>query len=109
MLTVAFMQLILPNKRVSTLFCFRAHLNDLENILPFLLIALFFIGTNPDPVLTQWLFHVFTAARYMHTIAYVFGKSTVFRVLSYFTGLSINIGLGVMSTYAYYKHAHPFV
>ena len=28
----------------------RAHLNDLENVIPFVLLSLLYVGTNPDPI-----------------------------------------------------------
>jgi len=47
------------------LFCIQvrsAHLNDLENVIPFVLLSLLYIGTNPDPVTALWHFRVSLAA-----------------------------------------------
>lgn len=48
----------------------RAHLNDLENCIPFLLAALFYILADPDPDVAGWLIRVGVLSRYCHTIVY---------------------------------------
>ncbi|XP_059474175.1 prostaglandin E synthase-like [Neocloeon triangulifer] len=48
----------------------RAHLNDLENIPPFLCISFLYILTDPEPKLARNLFLGFTAARICHTLVY---------------------------------------
>nr|AHC08053.1 micorsomal glutathione S-transferase [Locusta migratoria] len=48
----------------------RAHLNDLENISVFFIVALAYVLTNPPPVLAINLFRAFTVARIGHTIVY---------------------------------------
>ena len=47
-----------------------AHLNDLENILPFLVLGLLFVGTNPSLSWARTLFRVFTTGRFLHTFVY---------------------------------------
>lgn len=49
----------------------RAHLNDLENIPPFWVVAALYLTTGPSAFLATWLFRLFTACRIMHTIVYV--------------------------------------
>ncbi|KAK2551460.1 Microsomal glutathione S-transferase 1 [Acropora cervicornis] len=49
----------------------RAHQNDLENIPIFLLIALLYTLLNLSPVRGIWCLRIFTAARFLHTIAYL--------------------------------------
>lgn len=49
---------------------FRAHLNDLENILPYLFVGLFYVLTNPSPTSAILLFKVAAIARIVHTIVY---------------------------------------
>ncbi len=52
----------------------RAHRNDLEAVLPFLVIG--FLAARIGAVgydLAWWLFTTFTAARVLHTITYAFG------------------------------------
>ncbi|OXA60009.1 microsomal glutathione S-transferase 1 isoform X1 [Folsomia candida] len=48
----------------------RAHLNDLENILPFIFLATLFCFTNPGIEFARCLFQLFTIARIGHTIFY---------------------------------------
>lgn len=48
----------------------RAHLNDMENILPFLSIGLFYVLTDPNPLVATNLFRVATVARFLHTFVY---------------------------------------
>lgn len=49
----------------------RIHRNDLENILPFLVIGLIFAFTGVSGTTAAWLFGIFTAARVAHTLAYL--------------------------------------
>jgi len=48
----------------------RAHLNDLENIPPFMIIALAYLFTNPSYNVASNLFMLFTASRFLHTLIY---------------------------------------
>lgn len=48
----------------------RGHRNDLENILPFLVVGLFYVLTNPAVTLATLLFKVVAIARIVHTIVY---------------------------------------
>ncbi|EDV27430.1 expressed hypothetical protein [Trichoplax adhaerens] len=45
--------------------CRRAHLNDLENILPFLAVGLLYVLTNPTPKAAGCHFRIFTAVSEM--------------------------------------------
>lgn len=47
-----------------------AHHNDMENILPYLSVGLFYVLTNPNPMVAMILFRVATIARFVHTIVY---------------------------------------
>jgi glutathione S-transferase len=49
----------------------RAHQNDLENIVPFFVLAPLYLTTGPQAPLANNLFRVFTAARILHTIVYL--------------------------------------
>ena len=53
----------------------RAHLNDIENIIPFVLIAAIYLTTGPSLGTAKLLFRIFTAARYIHTFVYLFAVS----------------------------------
>lgn len=57
------------NNSVCYLFC-RAHLNDMENILPYLSIGLFYVLTDPNPMVATILYRVATVARFLHTFVY---------------------------------------
>ncbi|XP_053678703.1 microsomal glutathione S-transferase 1 [Anopheles nili] len=48
----------------------RAHLNDMENILPFFVIGFLYLLTNPAPFLAVNLFRMVAISRILHTIVY---------------------------------------
>ena len=48
----------------------RNHLNDIENILPFVIIGCLYVSTNPTAIVALWHFRVFFFSRIFHTIAY---------------------------------------
>ncbi|KPP64765.1 hypothetical protein Z043_116854 [Scleropages formosus] len=49
----------------------RCHLNDLENIVPFLMIGLLYSITGPDLSTALLHFRVFVDSRIFHTVAYL--------------------------------------
>ncbi len=51
----------------------RAHLNDLENVLPFLVVAFLYALTAPNMWAARVYFWGFLIARIFHTIAYLGG------------------------------------
>ncbi|MCH8498801.1 MAG: MAPEG family protein [Marinobacter sp.] len=51
----------------------RAWLNDLENIPIFLALGVAYIWVEASLTWGAWLFIVFTAARYLHTLSYLLG------------------------------------
>jgi len=46
------------------------HLNDVENILPFILVGLFYVGTRPKFDCAIWHFRIFLLSRILYGIAY---------------------------------------
>lgn len=56
----------------------RAHLNDLENIPAFLIAALMYVMTEPQPDVALWLIRVAVIARILHTIVSDQSKSNRF-------------------------------
>lgn len=48
----------------------RALLNDLENVIPFLLVGLLYVLTKPGKYSSAWLFSIAGTARILHTIVY---------------------------------------
>ncbi|CAK8689000.1 unnamed protein product [Clavelina lepadiformis] len=77
--------LLQPNQDVERVR--RAHLNDLENVIPFVLLGLLFVGTNPDPTTALWHFRIFLAARVLHSIAYVNALRQPLRGIGFGIGL----------------------
>ena len=51
----------------------RAHQNDLENILPFFGVGLFYALTHPSPTAARIYFIGYAAARILHSIFYIRG------------------------------------
>lgn len=51
----------------------RAHLNDVENILPFLAIGFLYVLSAPSPTWAWWLMVLFTLSRLGHTAVYIAG------------------------------------
>lgn len=49
----------------------RAHLNDLENIPAFIIVAFFFVLTKPNEFIAINLFRIAAIGRIFHTVAYV--------------------------------------
>ena len=74
----------------------RAHLNDLENILPFLVIAFLYVSTNPSLTSALLAFRIFTMARFAHTLVYaVFVVRQPARAIAFLIGMAVNIYLSV--------------
>jgi len=65
----------------------RAHLNDLECILPFFICGLLYCFTNPDAGTANLVFKIFTGARIVHTLVYaVFVVPQPSRAISWAVG-----------------------
>ncbi|XP_052864028.1 microsomal glutathione S-transferase 1-like isoform X1 [Anopheles cruzii] len=62
----------------------RAHLNDLENILPFFVVGFLYLLTDPVPFLAINLFRLVAVSRIVHTLVYaVFVVPQPARFLAY--------------------------
>ncbi|XP_073250932.1 microsomal glutathione S-transferase 1-like [Porites lutea] len=72
----------------------RAHLNDLENIPTFLIIALLFMLAGLCPTRGIWCLRIFTAARIVHTLSYLSAFSMP-RGAGFLIGVVCTIVLGV--------------
>ncbi|XP_002738647.1 microsomal glutathione S-transferase 1-like [Saccoglossus kowalevskii] len=72
----------------------RCYQNDLENIIPFLILSCFYILLQPSHATALMLFRVFTAARVLHTITYLLSLQP-YRALCWGVNLSINLYLSV--------------
>jgi len=80
----------------------RAHLNDMENILPFFCLAILYIFTEPALSTAALLFRIFAACRILHTIAYVLPLPQPTRTLSFFGGVAVNyyMAFKILTTFA---------
>lgn len=81
----------------------RCHQNDIETIIPFVLVGLLYALTGP--VLSAALLHfrIFAGSRICHTIAYLFSLPQPSRGLSWVIGLLVNFSMSysVLSTVFY--------
>lgn len=71
-----------------TFFC-RCHLNNLENIVPFVTIGLFYVLTEPDPWTAALWFRSFLVTRVVHNIALIQALPQPTRTFSYLAGVII--------------------
>ncbi|EDV47053.1 microsomal glutathione S-transferase 1 isoform X2 [Drosophila erecta] len=68
----------------------RAHRNDMENILPYFIMSLIYISTNPNADVACILFRVASVARIIHTLVYaVYPVPQPSRILAFATMLLI--------------------
>merc|ERR1712137_1321099 len=81
----------------------RAHLNDMENIVPFLFIGLIYVGTSPAVSSAVFYFRLFAACRMVHTVVYaIVVMPQPSRALAYFGGMFVNLMMiaSILSTYS---------
>ncbi|XP_068611266.1 microsomal glutathione S-transferase 1-like isoform X1 [Brachionichthys hirsutus] len=78
----------------------RCHQNDLENVIPFVLIGLFYSLTGPELSAAVLHFRVFAGSRLFHTVAYVCALPQPCRGLSWMVGLftTASMAYQVLST-----------
>nr|XP_029137976.1 microsomal glutathione S-transferase 1-like [Labrus bergylta] len=69
------------------LLLFRCHQNDLENIVPFVVIALLYTLTGPSLSSALLHFRVFAGSRIFHTLSYVCVLPQPCRALSWMIGM----------------------
>jgi len=72
----------------------RAHLNDMENILPFFCLGLLYIFTNPALSTAVLVFRIFAACRIIHSIVYLLVIPQPARALAFFGGMGVNLFMG---------------
>jgi len=70
----------------------RAHRNDMENILPFMLLGLLYCAVGPDASTAIMHFKVFFYARVLHSIVYV-GALQPWRALCWFVGMVTSVSM----------------
>ena len=75
----------------------RAHLNDLENIPVFVLMAaVYMVIARPTLINAKVVFYGFTLARFIHTYAYINEIPQPTRALAYFGGVIPTIYMAVI-------------
>ncbi|XP_076812383.1 microsomal glutathione S-transferase 1-like [Clavelina lepadiformis] len=80
----------------------RAHLNDLENVVPFVVMALLYVGINPPAATALWHFRIFFAARAFHSLIYVNSVPQPFRGVAFLTGLAVTMSMAYQMIRAVY-------
>ncbi|XP_063686074.1 microsomal glutathione S-transferase 1-like [Bolinopsis microptera] len=74
----------------------RAHLNDMENIIPFIgLIFVYAISGAGDAGCVTLVSQIFTAARCIHTVVYIGQVRQPARALSFMVGMVCNVYMAV--------------
>ncbi|XP_013381607.1 microsomal glutathione S-transferase 1 [Lingula anatina] len=80
----------------------RNHLNDIENIIPFVLAGVLYVLIKPNPWVALMHFRTFAFARFAHTVVYQFAAPPPSRslcfLIGYFTTISMAIQV-VMATF----------
>ncbi|XP_071987976.1 microsomal glutathione S-transferase 1 [Engystomops pustulosus] len=71
----------------------RCHLNDLENIVPFVGVGLLYALSNPDLSTALLHFRVFAASRVLHTISYLVPLPQPSRALTFFVGFLATLSM----------------
>jgi glutathione S-transferase len=72
----------------------RAHLNALENAVPFFVIGLLYTMTSPTLTMARVLFFLFVGIRVFHAIFYLSAKQP-FRTMSFAIGAIVNLTMVV--------------
>ncbi|CRL04414.1 CLUMA_CG017500, isoform A [Clunio marinus] len=73
----------------------RAHRNDLENIPQFIVVAFFYLMTNPSPFIATNLIRIVGIARIIYTIAYAIDPKLPARGLSFLASLIITTYMSI--------------
>ncbi|XP_001363725.1 microsomal glutathione S-transferase 1 [Monodelphis domestica] len=71
----------------------RAHLNDIENIVPFFAIGLLYSLSDPDFSTALWHFRIFVASRIYHSIAYLTPLPQPNRGIGFFIGCGVTFSM----------------
>ncbi|XP_074554594.1 microsomal glutathione S-transferase 1.2 [Halichoeres trimaculatus] len=79
----------------------RCHLNDLENIVPFVALGLLYSLSGPELSCALLHFRLFVGSRIFHTVSYVCTLPQPCRALSYLLGWFTNLSMAyrLMSSY----------
>lgn len=78
----------------------RCHLNDLENIIPFVLVGVVYIYlTNPDKDSALLHFRVFAASRFFHSVAYLLPLPQPCRFFGFLVGSLVTVSMAIRVLY----------
>ena len=82
----------------------RAQQNDLENIVPFMLLGGLYLTTQPAAATAKILFRTFTAARLTHTLSYLGAWPQPSRFLAFGVGVFVNVFMAYSVISSYLGH-----
>merc|ERR1712062_243835 len=82
----------------------RIHQNDLENVVPFMLIGALFCTTNQSLATAKLLFRTFAFARFGHTLTYYFALPQPSRFLCFGLNLWVNLYMGYTVISAFWSN-----
>ncbi|KAH8868933.1 Microsomal glutathione S-transferase 1 [Schistosoma japonicum] len=74
---------------------YRCHLNDLENLVPFLILGQLYCNTDASLIAGLWHFRIFTLARILHTPAYLYYHGMYPKGPIFLVGYLVNISMGL--------------
>ncbi|CAI9562839.1 unnamed protein product [Staurois parvus] len=82
----------------------RCHLNDIENIIPFVGLGLVYVLSNPELSTALLHFRIFAGSRILHTISYLTPLPQPSRALTFFIGFLVNASMAyaILSTISYF-------
>lgn len=84
--------------------CRRAHRNDLENVIPFLIIGLFFVLTEPHVGVAMWLIRIVGVTRCSHSIVYaVYPVRQPVRAVLYYISYFISMYMTLSSIVYFFR------
>merc|ERR1712045_64322 len=72
----------------------RAHQNDIENVVPFAILGLLYIFTNPAYSTALFCFRLFAGARILHTVVYLLAIPQPARAILFFANIFTNFFMG---------------
>ena len=72
----------------------RAHQNDIENVVPFAILGLLYIFTNPAYSTALLCFRLFAGARILHTVVYLLVIPQPARAILFFANIFTNFYMG---------------
>jgi uncharacterized MAPEG superfamily protein len=72
----------------------RAHVNAIENFVPFLVVAALYAATAPGRAAALAYFGTFVVARLLHSVFYIWGRQP-FRTLAFAAGVLAIVGMAV--------------